>query len=136
MSKKNIKTLVQLIIFLSLGIGLVIWRYNAISAEDKMAMFEAFKSVKWLWLIPIFIVGFLSHYFRALRWKQLLKPLNIFPKTANTLFAVLIGYLGNTVIPRFGEVAKCTVLAKYEKVPVDKLIGTIIAERAFDLISL
>jgi len=33
-------------------------------------------------------------------------------------------------------VAKCTILAKYEKVPADKLVGTIIAERAFDVVCL
>jgi hypothetical protein len=50
--------------------------------------------------------------------------------------AVLIGYLANLAIPRLGEVLKCTVLARYEKVPADKLLGTIIAERAFDVLCL
>jgi hypothetical protein len=31
---------------------------------------------------------------------------------------------------------KCTMLAKYEKIPADKLVGTIVAERAVDLICL
>jgi uncharacterized membrane protein YbhN (UPF0104 family) len=38
--------------------------------------------------------------------------------------------------PRLGEVVKCTVLARYEKVPADKLVGTIVAERAFDVMCL
>jgi uncharacterized membrane protein YbhN (UPF0104 family) len=58
------------------------------------------------------------------------------PTSANTFFAVMIGYLVNAVLPRFGEVAKCTVLARYEKVPADKMVGTIVAERAFDLVNL
>ena len=37
---------------------------------------------------------------------------------------------------RAGEVLKCTVLARYEKVPADKLVGTIILERLVDAISL
>jgi uncharacterized protein (TIRG00374 family) len=103
---------------------------------EKNAMFEAFKHVRWIYGLPIFIIGFCSHFFRALRWKLLLQPLNIYPSTANTTFSVLIGYLANTLVPRLGEVAKCTVLAKYEDVPADKLVGTIIAERAFDTICL
>jgi hypothetical protein len=31
---------------------------------------------------------------------------------------------------------KCTILARYEKVPADKLVGTIVAERAFDVLCL
>jgi len=136
MSRKTLSTVLQLILFLSLGIGLIVWRYNGMTAEEKEQMFAAFGHVRWIYGIPIFIIGFLSHWFRALRWKLLLQPLGIYPTTANTTFAVLIGYLANTLVPRLGEVAKCTVLAKYEKVPADKLVGTIIAERAFDLVCL
>jgi glycosyltransferase 2 family protein len=39
-------------------------------------------------------------------------------------------------VPRLGEVLKCTVLARYEKVPADKLVGTIILERLIDAITL
>lgn len=136
MSKKNLSTLIQLIIFLSLGIGLIVWRYNAISAAEKAEMFAALASIRWIWLIPVILVGYLSHHFRALRWKLLLEPLNIYPGTRNTVFAVLTGYLANLLVPRLGEVAKCTVLAKYESVPADRLVGTIIAERAFDMVCL
>jgi uncharacterized protein (TIRG00374 family) len=136
MSKKTLSTILQLIIFLGLGIGLIMWRYNAMNETEKNAMFEAFKHVRWIYGLPIFVIGFCSHFFRALRWKLLLQPLNIYPSTANTTFSVLIGYLANTLVPRLGEVAKCTVLAKYENVPADKLVGTIIAERAFDTICL
>jgi hypothetical protein len=58
------------------------------------------------------------------------------PSIANTFLAVLVGYLANLAVPRLGEVLKCTFLSKYEKVPADKLVGTIVAERAFDLVCL
>ena len=48
----------------------------------------------------------------------------------------MIGYLANLAVPRLGEVLKCTILARYEKVPAEKLVGTIVAERAVDVISL
>lgn len=136
MTKKHIYTFLQIIIFMGLGLGLIYWRYTEMSPENKAAMADAFKNIKWWVLFPIAIVGFLSHYFRALRWKILLKTVALEPSTANTLFAVLIGYLVNTVVPRVGEVAKCTVLAKYENTAPDKAIGTMIGERAFDMISL
>ncbi len=133
---KNRSTLLQLFIFLSLGIALIYWQYTAMGADDLQRMLEAIKAVNWAWLFPIVIIGFLSHYYRALRWKLLLAPLGITTSTTNTVLAVLIGYLTNSLIPRAGEVARCTVLAKYEDAPADKLIGTIVAERAFDFLCL
>ncbi len=136
MSKKTASTILQLIVFLGLGVALILWRYRAMNETEKEAMFAAFTHVRWWLGVPILVIGFLSHLFRALRWKQLLQPLDIYPSVPNITFSVLIGYLANALVPRLGEVAKCTVLAKYEKVPADKLVGTIIAERAFDLVCL
>lgn len=136
MSKKLLVTILQYIIFLGLGIGIIIYMSSQLSDEDKDNMMEAIAGVRIWILIPIFLVGFLSHYFRALRWKLLLEGVNVRPSTTNTTFAVMIGYIGNLVVPRAGEVAKCTVLARYEKVPADKMIGTIVAERAFDVVCL
>ena len=65
-----------------------------------------------------------------------MEPLGYLPSTFNTFAAVMIGYLVNAGVPRLGEVVKCTLLAKYEKVRADKLVGTIVVERAVDLVSL
>jgi hypothetical protein len=71
-----------------------------------------------------------------MRWKMLIEPLGYKPSTINTFFGVMVGYLVNLGAPRLGEIIKCTVLARYEKIRADKLVGTIVAERAFDLLSL
>jgi glycosyltransferase 2 family protein len=134
--KKTLLTILQYVIFLGLGIVIIIYMSDQLTAKDKEEMGEAIRSVRLWLLIPIFFAGFLSHFFRALRWKLLLEPLEIRPSTINTTFSVLIGYLVNLALPRAGEVAKCTVLAKYEKVPADKMVGTILAERAFDVLCL
>jgi uncharacterized protein (TIRG00374 family) len=81
------------------------------------------------------MLGF-SHFLRALRWRLIMEPLGYKPSIINTFLAVLIGYLANLAVPRLGEVLKCTLLSKYEKVPAEKIVGTIVAERAFDVLSL
>lgn len=86
--------------------------------------------------IPAMLVFLISHYSRALRWKILMEPLGINPSTKNTFIAVMLSYFFNLLVPRLGEVMKCTILARYEKTPVDKLVGTMVAERAVDVISL
>ncbi|MEI8278664.1 MAG: lysylphosphatidylglycerol synthase transmembrane domain-containing protein [Bacteroidota bacterium] len=134
--KKNLGTILQYVLFLGLGVGIIYYMLHEQTPEQQQQMINSIKSVR-LWLFaPIFVIGFFSHYFRALRWKLLLEPLKIFPSTINITFAVLIGYIANLVLPRAGEVAKCTVLASYEKVPANKMVGTIVAERAFDVLCL
>ena len=95
------------------------------------------KSITPPWyLISICVIGFFSHFIRAIRWRYLLATIDLKPTLTNTMFAVMIGYITNLVLPRAGEVAKCTVLAKYEGMPAHKMVGTIVAERAFDLLCL
>jgi uncharacterized membrane protein YbhN (UPF0104 family) len=88
------------------------------------------------YIIPCTIALLMSHYIRALRWKMMMDQLDRKPGIINVFLAVLVGYFLNLVFPRLGEVAKCSLLGKYEKMPVDQLIGTIVAERILDLICL
>ncbi len=122
--------------FFLLGIALIWWSLHQIPAEEWTKFTLALKQSK-LWIVfPVFIILGLSHFLRALRWRLIMEPLGYQPSITNTYFAVLIGYLANLAIPRLGEVLKCTILAKYEKVPAEKIVGTIVAERAFDVLSL
>lgn len=138
MKKKRAFLLLQYLLFFGLGFTLIYWQYRQLNAQDiadlQMSLNEVSKR-GWI-LFPIIVIGFLSHFFRALRWRLMLEPLNLHPSIINITGAVFIGYLTNLLLPRMGEVAKCTVLARYEDEPADKIIGTIVAERAFDLICL
>jgi hypothetical protein len=48
----------------------------------------------------------------------------------------MIGYMANLALPRIGEITRCMVLGKKEKIAVDKLVGTVIIERTIDFISI
>jgi len=135
--KKVFLTILQYIIFLGLGIWLIYHMLHQLKEAGKLGdLINAIESINLWYLIPIFIVGFCSHFFRALRWRLLLETIDAKPSVVNTTFAVLIGYIANLILPRAGEVAKCTVLARYEKTPAHKMVGTIVAERAFDVLCL
>lgn len=77
--------------------------------------------------------GVLAHISRAMRWRMLLAPLGLIPKLSNTFCAVMIGYLGNLALPRLGEVLRCGILKRYEKIPLTQSFGTVIAERVIDV---
>ncbi|MDE3254720.1 MAG: flippase-like domain-containing protein [Bacteroidota bacterium] len=134
--KKRIIQALQYIFFLGLGLFLIYWKAAHLSPAQKQQLYDAFGTVNLGMLTPVIIAGFLSHWFRAMRWRLLLQPLDIHTGKLNTMAAVMIGYLANLLVPRMGEVAKCTVLAKHEKVPADKMVGTIVSERIFDLVCL
>lgn len=133
---KRLSTILQYFFFLGLGIFLVWWSIKDLTTNDKSHIRSALQTARYWLLLPVFGILLLSHYLRAIRWRLLIEPLGYFPSKTNTFFAVLIGYLANQAFPRLGEVLKCTVLAKYEKVPADKLIGTIILERIIDALTL
>jgi len=134
--KKRLTTILQYLFFLGLGIFLVWWSIHKMDDKNWAECIEALKSARYILFIPVFFIVSASHVSRAIRWKILMKPLGYSPSLANTFFAVMIGYLANLAFPRLGEVLKCTLLARYEKVPADKLVGTILIERLVDVICL
>jgi glycosyltransferase 2 family protein len=133
---KKILSVLQYILFLGLSIFLVWWSLRKISDKDWEDISNAFRNANYWLILPVMLCLLLSHYSRALRWRILMEPLGHKPRISNTYMAVLIGYMANLAVPRLGEVLKCTILARYEKVPADKLVGTIVAERAFDVLCL
>ncbi len=134
--KKAILTLLKYLFFLGLGIFLVWWSIHKMGDKNWEECKTALKSARYILFIPVFFILIASHVSRAIRWRILMKPLGYNPSLVNTFFAVMVGYLANLAVPRLGEILKCTILGKYEKVPPDKLVGTILVERAVDVISL
>lgn len=134
--KKKLLNILQYAIFLGLGIFLLWYSASSLNEEQREKLRTTMLEADYWLAIPAMIMLLASHYSRALRWKILMQPLGYSPTNANTFFAVMAGYFFNLLVPRLGEVMKCTILARYEHVPVNKMIGTMVAERAFDLICL
>lgn len=134
--KKHLISILQYLFFLGLGIGLIWYSSKDLSPAQITQMKASFGKTRFLYILPVIFALLLSHFSRTLRWRLLMKPLGYNPSIANTYLTVLIGYFFNLLVPRLGEVMKCTLLGKYEKIPADKLIGTIVAERAVDVVCL
>jgi uncharacterized protein (TIRG00374 family) len=133
---KRLRTFLQYAFFLGLGIFLAWWSIKDLSDEDKSHIISAINNARYYLALPVLLVLLLSHYVRGLRWRLLIEPMGYLPGKTNAWLAVMIGYLANQAVPRLGEVLKCTILSRYEKIPTDKLIGTIILERIIDAITL
>ena len=131
--KKQLGNILKFIISLGIGIGLVFWSLNGISAEQKQMIVESFKRANYSWLFLLMMFGLASNFFRAQRWRLLLQPLGYTPGYWNSFHAVMSMFFFNLFFPRLGEVMRCTILYKYEKIPVEKSIGTMVLERVIDL---
>jgi uncharacterized membrane protein YbhN (UPF0104 family) len=134
--KKPVLTIVQYLFFLGLGLFFVWLSVKDIDEAQWIAIKAAVARARHWMIIPAILILVMAHYSRAMRWKILMEPLGYNPSNFNVFAAVMIGYLVNAGVPRLGEVVKCTLLARYEKVRVDKLVGTIVMERAVDVVCL
>jgi len=131
---KRLISILQYIFFLGGGIFLVWWQLKSMTAEQKTAFLQAFSEANYWLIIPFALLTLLAHLSRAMRWKLLMEPLGYKPALKNVFAVTIVGYFANAAFPRLGEILKCTFLARYEHIKVDKLVGTIIVERAFDFV--
>ena len=120
---------------LFLGVGLLIL-YLVVKDQDLDQMLEDLRNAEYSYLLFSMLFGYAAYLFRGLRWLLLLKTMNYKTNANYATQAVAVGYLANTVFPRAGEIVRCTSLYKVTGIPVNKLFGTILLERAIDLILL
>lgn len=134
--KKLLFSFLKLAVSLGLGVALIFWFVNKMTPQQKQDTIDAFARADYFWIILAPILGLISNLSRAQRWRQLLEPTGHKPGYWNTYFAVMMMYFFNLFFPRLGEVTRCGMLARYENVPLDKSIGTMVVERVVDLISI
>lgn len=134
--KKKILDFIKVIFFLGLGIFFIWLFMHNLTPEEKKEIYSSFLSADYLWIFVSIVIGIMSHWSRSVRWKMLLKTMGYEPSIKNTFMAVMIGYFANLALPRLGEVTRCGILARYEKIPIQKSFGTVVTERAIDLITL
>ena len=132
----NIKTVIKILFSLGLGIGLIIWFWDSMSKSDKAETINAFKRANYFWVILAPLIGFIGNFIRTQRWRLMLRPLGYNPNYWNTFHCVMVMYFFNLFVPRLGEVTRCSFLAQYEKVPIEKSLGTMVTERLIDVLCL
>jgi uncharacterized protein (TIRG00374 family) len=134
--KDKVIKLLKFVIPILFGIGLIWLFYDALCESQKKDLFTAFKEANYFWVLLSLVIGWLSHVSRAYRQRYLLRPMGYKVSFWNSYHALMIGYLVNLAFPRAGEASRAGILSKTEGVPFEKGFGTILAERAFDLLML
>lgn len=126
------KSILRIVLPLLLGFVILWLLYRKTNFTE---MWELIKDANFGILLFSLIFGLLGNIIRGIRWKLLMEPFGYNPSTANLIYAVMGNYAVNLIFPRAGEVWRCGVIAKKEKIPFVKLIGTLLVDRVFDTIS-
>lgn len=121
---------------MGIGVYLIWFFYSSMSEDSKLQFYEAIKKANYFWLFLSLVLGWIAVVARAQRWKYVLEPLGYQTPLKNRYHAVTIGYLINLTIPRAGEATRAVSLYRSDQVPFAKSFGTIVAERAVDLVML
>jgi len=127
--KKFLNTALKVFLPLLLGAWLlwVVYR-NHDFGETR----EALRNVRYDILAFSLLFGLAANVVRAWRWSLLIQSLGERFRMRNIVFAVLGNYALNFVLPRLGEVWRCGIVSKYEKISFTKLLGTLLVDRVFD----
>ena len=133
-----LKSVIQLIVFLGIGVFFIWLSLRGMTPENYQEIKKEILSINnprsWMFIILSMLAGACAHYVRALRNIEMIKPLGYKVRKSMGFFSVMVCYLANLGLPRAGEVLRCVFLQKYEKVPFQKSLGTVVAERAFDIV--
>lgn len=114
----------------------LLFLYMAFRNQDPAALWEQLQQVNYWWGLPVLATTIFNHLMRAARWRLLINTIK--PNTAfsATFLSLMTGYLVNLAVPRLGEISRCLSLYKTQKVPVPAALGTVVTERAIDILML
>ena len=141
---KKISKVIKYILSLAVAGVLLYFSFREVKWEDFI---EGLRTCRWEYIILSMVAGIAAFWFRGVRWRQLLLPIDPSTKSITTFNAVNIGYIANFVFPRIGEFVRCGVVTRRsepeepsatgetrKKASYDKVLGTVVLERSWELL--
>lgn len=130
--KSILRTFIKIILPLAFGCLLLWYLYSKMDISEIWNVIR--KGVRYDIILFSLLFGLGANIVRGLRWGLLIHSLGERVKWSNAIYAVLGNYAVNLVLPRVGEVWRCGMITKYDKVPFTKLLGTLLIDRVSDTI--
>jgi len=119
---------VQVAISLVLAAGLLFLFLRQVRLEPLK---QAIRSASGAWLAASLAIAIATFVLRAVRWVWLLRPVGRVPFLPAFL-ATAVGFAGNNLPARVGEVIRPALLARMRRLPFSALLASILFERALD----
>ncbi len=128
---------IKQVLQVALSLGIALWIFWFLYRDIEFDSLQTqLASSNWFWIGTSLFVAWIGYWLRGWRWALLFRQeSDQLPVSSNRAYhAVMVGYLVNLLIPRAGEVARCTVLTRNNGIPIGQAIGTVLVERSVDLL--
>ena len=122
----------KILLPITFGGAILYWMYRDfdLNTVDDILL----HGMDWTWMLLSFPFGILAQMFRGWRWRQTLEPIGEHARTGTAVHSIFLSYAASLVVPRIGEFTRCGVLKRYDGVSFSKALGTVVTERAIDML--
>ena len=138
----NIKKTLKYILSAVLAAVLLWFSFRGVEWKDFI---DGLKGCRWEYVILSMAAGAFAFWLRAVRWRQLLTPIDDTISRTTAFNGINIGNISNFVFPRIGEFVRCGVITRrsrptdpqhpeHKKASYDKVLGTVVLERSWELL--
>ena len=137
---KKLKNTGKYLLWGGISIALLYFSFRGVNWTD---FGMALKNCRWGYVVLSMVLGALVFYIRGLRWRMQLLPVDPSTSRLTCWNAYNICMVVNLVLPRVGEVVRSIFVTRNSGrnaegrhlAPIDKVLGTVIADRMWDLAS-
>ena len=109
---------------------LLIYLFHKVDFRSMVSILE--KGVNYWWILAAMFLSIFSHVFRAARWKLQLNALSIRPPFMALCCSIFGCYALNLVLPRLGELWRCTYISSTRKGSFSSVFGSMLGDRISD----
>ena len=143
--KKKVGNILKYGVSILLAVVLLYCSFKGVNWRDFL---EGLGGCRWKYVILSMLFGLLAFFLRALRWRELLLPIDGETSRLTCFNAVNISYLVNIALPRVGEFVRCGYITAHSRkdpesedgtrrlASYDKVLGTAALERSADLLAM
>lgn len=131
MMQSRISKILKYLISISLAVVLLWFSFRDVEWTDFIA---GLQECRWGFILLSMAAGAFAFWLRALRWRQLLQPIDPAISRITTFNGINIGNISNFVFPRIGEFVRCGVITRRSSATYDKVLGTVVLERGWELL--
>lgn len=108
--------------------------FFAFRSVDWSEFWNGLKETRWGYVVLFLIFSVLALVFREERWRSIIKPIDPSVQRLRVWDSINVGNLVNVVLPGAGEFVRCGYVSG-KRMSYDKALGTIVCERACDIVA-
>lgn len=129
--KDIFKKILKYLLSVALAAVLLWFSFREVEWADFVAELQC---CRWGFIVLSMAAGAFAFWLRGLRWRRLLLPFDSSITRVTTFDGINVGNISNFVFPRIGEFVRCGVITRRSKATYDKVLGTVVLERGWELL--